>query len=481
MSASQMLDLLPLIIVGAVSLLVLILWAFLRRPTVSFALTAAGLVASLVDLGFVWPQAPVQFAGLLTFDRFTLVGIGLLLAATLFVAIISWAYLRGEKDEGGEYYFLLLLATLGACVLAASESFVTLFLGLELLSVSLFTLIAWKRDRATEAGIKYLILAGTSSAFLLFGMALIYAALGSFSLDNLAVASDPTQSLIAAVGLGMMVVGIGFKLAVVPFHLWTPDVYDGAPAPVTGYIATVSKGAMALLLVRLFGPALAAAAQAGKPPSGAFGLVVALIAGLSMFIGNLLALREDNVKRILAYSSIAHLGYVLVAFLVGGGEAMRAVLFYLVAYFVTSLAAFAAVSALSTRDHEADTIDDYRGIGAKRPLVAVSLTAALLSLAGLPLTAGFIGKFIILSASAGAQLWALAVILVVNSTISLFYYLRIISALFRAAGEETHTPAPALPLAAGAAIAVLALIVVVLGVYPTPLLDFIGTFTTSGF
>ena len=200
----------------------------------------------------------------------------------------------------------------------------------------------------------------------------------------------------------MILVGIGFKLAVVPFHLWTPDIYDGAPAPVTAYIATVSKGAMAVLLVRALRPSgrrlgFLAPGGAGMAGAGsAFPWAFAIIAGLSMFAGNLLALREDNVKRILAYSSIAHLGYLLVAFLAGGPQAVRAVSFYLVAYFATTLGAFAVIRRSPTPDREADSIEDYRGLAARSPWIAGVFTACLLSLAGLPLTAGFVGKFIIL-------------------------------------------------------------------------------------
>jgi NADH-quinone oxidoreductase subunit N len=375
------------------------------------------------------------------------------------------------------------------------------------MSVSLYALIGWRRESGigTEAAIKYLIIAGASSAFLLFGMALFYADTGTMDLAQLA-AGGPGQSLLAPVGLGMMLVGIGFKLAVVPFHLWTPDVYDGAPAPVTGFIATVSKGAMVVVLARAFAPAMVGTGgvnglvrESAGAVSAAFPWVFAVIAGLSMFAGNILALRESNVKRILAYSSIAHLGYILVAFLAGGAEALRAIAFYLVAYFATTLGAFAAITELSGPDRDADTIEEYRGLAVRRPWLAAALTAMLLSLAGLPLTAGFIGKFIILRAGAGAELWILAVILAVNGTISIFYYLKIVSAMFRGFAERAGGAAPRAPgasagpaaaagaaaarapLLAAVALAFLALLVVALGVFPSPLLSFIGSLTTAGF
>ena len=507
MSAATVIGILPLAVLAAASIVVLLLAAFSRRALPAFVATLAGLAASLVCTGVAWTRVPLAAGTLLSFDGFVLFGFVLILGAAVFVAISSWAYLAGGKDIGGEYYFLLLVATLGGCVLAASSAFASFFLGLEMLSVSLYALIGWRRDRGigTEAAIKYLILAGASSAFLLFGMALVYAAIGTMDLFRLAAAATG-QGVLAPVGLGMMLVGIGFKLAVVPFHLWTPDIYDGAPAPVAGYIATVSKGAMVVVLARAFTPAFigpggtagAASTMAGGAANGlaaGFPWVFTIIAALSMFAGNLLALRESNIKRLLAYSSIAHLGYVLVAFLAGGPQALRAVAFYLVTYFVTTLGAFAVVSALSPRERDADAIDDYRGLAGRRPWIAAILTTMLLSLAGLPLTAGFVGKFVVLTAGAGAQLWALAVILVINSTISIFYYLKVVSTMFRApestgvavrgAGGPGQTgptlASPSIPLLAALAVALLALAVVALGVYPSPVLSFIGSFTTSGF
>jgi len=493
MSLANLVNLLPLAVIALCSLVVMLVAAFTRRLTLSFAISLIGLIVALVSVFVVWPLQPYSVSGLLSFDSFVLFGFLLIIGATIFVAVSAWAYLKRHSDEGGDFYFLLLLSALGACILAAASAFATFFLGLELMSVSLYALIGWRRDRAigTEAAIKYLILAGVSSAFLLLGMAMIYADTGSMDLGRLSSISLST-GLVAPVGMGLLLVGVGFKLAVVPFHLWTPDVYDGAPAPVTGYIATVSKGAMIVVLVRAFAPALvgsggvnSVASASQQPISPAFPWVFAVIAGLSMFVGNILALRENNVKRILAYSSIAHLGYILVAFLAGGTNALRAVSFYLVTYFVTTLGAFAVIAELSTESRDADLVEDFQGLAARRPWMAAALTAMLLSLAGLPLTAGFVGKFIIITAGAGAELWALAVILAVNGTISIFYYLKIISAMFRGFAEGgtvgASTPLIRVPFIAACAVAILVVAVVALGVYPSPLLSFLGTFTSNGF
>jgi NADH-quinone oxidoreductase subunit N len=360
-------------------------------------------------------------------------------------------------------------------VLVTAGHFASFFLGLETLSISLYALIAYEREseRGVEAGVKYLILAAASSAFLLFGMALVYAELGTmeFSLIASLAASAEIHHAALLAGTGMIVIGIGFKLALVPFHLWTPDVYQGAPAPLTAYVATVSKGAVFGLLLRYF-------TQVNINASGPIFLVFTVIAIASMFAGNLLALLQNNIKRLLAYSSISHLGYLLVAFLASGGMRITAVAFYLAAYFVTTLGAFGVVSVMSGRERDADSMDDYRGLSTRRPWLAGIFTAMLLSLAGIPLTAGFIGKFYVVSAGIGSALWLLVIILVVNSAIGLFYYLRIVVAMYQLPDEEkragkTPDAAPSLSLTDRVVLAVLMVLLVWLGVYPAPLIRMI--------
>jgi NADH-quinone oxidoreductase subunit N len=296
--------------------------------------------------------------------------------------------------------------------------------------VSLYAMVAYVRTSAqgVEAGVKYLVLAAASAAFLLFGIALIYADQGTMEFSRVSLPSSGA-SVLFLMGVAMLSVGIGFKLAVVPFHMWTPDVYEGAPAPITGFIATISKGAMFALLVRLF-------KQVGLASGGSVFIVFTIIAVASMLVGNLLALLQRNVKRLLAYSSIAHLGYLLVAFLASGALAVTAVAFYLVAYFVTTLGAFGIVGVLSSSDRDADKVEDYRGLFWRRPWLAMVFTATLLSLAGIPLTAGFIGKFYVLNAGVGSALWLLVITLVVSSVIGLYYYLRLIVTMYLGVPEE---------------------------------------------
>jgi NADH-quinone oxidoreductase subunit N len=475
MTAADLVALLPLLILGAGPVVIMLVVAFYRNHQLILLLTLLALALAFLSLPLAASEAPRQVTALLILDRYALFYMGLLIAASFTVALLAHAYLESRPGQHEEFYLLILLATVGSAILVASSHFASFFLGLEILSISLYTLMAYPRAWAhgVEAGIKYLILAAGSSAFLLFGMALIYAEQGSLAFASLAsrsAASPGVNGLILMAGVGLLTVGIGFKLAVVPFHLWTPDVYEGAPAPVTGFVATLSKGAVFALLLRLF-------ARVDVRAHGSVFLLFLVIAIASMLFGNLLALLQNNVKRILAYSSIAHLGYLLVAFLASGVWALTAATFYLVAYFVATLAAFGVVTVLSAGERDADTLAEYRGLFWQHPWLAGVFTAALLSLAGIPLTAGFVGKFYLLAAGASNALWLAVLVLVGTSTIGLYYYLRIIVAMAvqPEAGGGAASLAPSLSLMGGVALAVLTLLLVWLGVYPAPLVHLIQT------
>jgi NADH-quinone oxidoreductase subunit N len=473
MTSADLYTLMPWLILAGTPVVVMLEIAFYRDHLLTAVLTAAGLVAAWIVLPLSATAGPAQMTPLLIVDGYGRFLMGLMIAATLVVVLLSYSFFSGIADRPEEFYVLLLLATLGSTVLVTSSHFVSFFLGLEVLSVSLYALIAYPRGQQNriEAGLKYLILAGASAAFLLFGLALVYASTGTMDFAA-GISARPVggrlhpQVLLA--GWGLIVVGIGFKLAVVPFHLWTPDVYEGAPPPVTAYVATVSKGAVFVLLVRLFAPA-------GIQREMPLALVFSLIAIASMLVGNLLALLQDNVKRILAYSSIAHFGYLLVALLAGGALATTAVACYLVAYFVTTLTAFGVVTVLSGPKRDADALIDYQGLFWRRPLLAGIFTATLLSLAGIPLTAGFVGKFYLVAAGVQSALWLLVIILVVNSAIGLFYYLRVIVVMYMhlPEGDEVSVPATSVSLAGCAVLVVLALLLVWLGVFPAPVIDII--------
>lgn len=482
MSGHDLLPLLPLIALAGGAVVVLVALTIRRSHALVFALT---LVTLATAMGMLFVAA--RFGGypnaLLTVDCTALYFIGLILGASFVVAMLSQGYLRRQSARPEEFYILLLLATLGAGVLVASTHFASFFLGLEILSVSLYSLVAYRRSRrALEAGVKYLVLAGTSSAFLLLGMAFIYSQTGTMELGRLSLHFDGAVHLVMFAGLALVMVAVGFKLALVPFHLWTPDVYQGAPAPVSAFIATVSKGAVLALLLRYAG-------ALDLFSNHAVMVMFAVLAILSMFTGNLLAVRQNNVKRLLAYSSISHLGYLLVALIAGGPRATVAVGFYLGAYFVTTLGAFGVVTVLSTADSDADSLTLYRGLFYRRPALAAVLTVMLLSLGGIPLTAGFVGKFLVLraGAGAGAALWALSIVLVVSSVIGLYYYLRVIVVMCAQHPHEKTSLIPAPqgdvprgavtgPVAPAAAIALTVLTagLIFLGVWPGPLIDLIA-------
>ncbi len=475
MTVADLVPLLPLLILGAAPVVVMLVVAFYRNHQLTVGLTLIALALAFMTLPSAASEAPRQVTALLILDRYALFYMGLLIAASFAVVLLAYAYLESRPGQHEEFYLLILLATVGSAILVASSHFASFFLGLEILSVSLYTLLAYPRAWAhgIEAGIKYLILAAGSSAFLLFGMALIYAEMGSLefsSLANLSGAPTEVNPLILLAGVGFLAVGIGFKLAVVPFHLWTPDVYEGAPAPVAGFVATLSKGAMFALLLRLF-------TQMDVWARGTLFLVFLLIAIASMLVGNLLALLQNNVKRILAYSSIAHLGYLLVAFLASGSWALKAATFYLVAYFVTTLAAFGVLTVLSAGERDRDTLEEYRGLFWQHPWLATVFTAALLSLAGIPLTAGFVGKFYLVAAGVSSALWLAVLVLVCSSAIGLYYYLRIIVAMAAQPEPGGLSPilTPSLSLMGGVALAALTLLLIWFGVYPAPLVRLIQT------
>jgi NADH-quinone oxidoreductase subunit N len=466
MTPRDLAPLAPLVILAAAPVALLIAIAIRRSHGVAFALALGGVGSALLSLPAAASFPPAWGAPLLLLDRVAFFFIALILLAGLATLLFGFGYLSLRRDDREEFYILILTALLGAAILVSSAHLATLFLGLEILSVSLYALVAYDRtsEAGIEAGIKYLILAAFSSVFLIFGMALVFTGTGTLTFPGIAakMAGGDMDPILLA-GMILIGVGIAFKLALVPFHMWVADVYEGAPAPVTAFIATVSKGAVLAVLIRFFMPA--ELLLKNSP-----GLFLAAIAVASMIAGNLLALFQDNVKRLLAYSSVAHMGYLLVAFLAVGPMRAAAIVFALTAYFIASLGAFGVVTLLSSPERDADRLDDYRGLFFRRPWLAGTFTAMLLSLAGIPLTVGFIGKFIILAAGVGSFLRIAVGTLVVMSAVALFYYLRVLVVLYaplpEAAGVDAH------PMPTGVlALTMLTALLLALGIYPAPLLE----------
>ncbi|HMA54617.1 MAG TPA: NADH-quinone oxidoreductase subunit N [Acidobacteriota bacterium] len=477
MSLADLLALSPLWIAAAAAIALLLLIAVKRHfgAAAGFSLAAAGLGLAAVFRSI--RLAPRTVTPLLVLDGYALFFIGLFFAAGFVIFLLASSYFRPSARRREEFFLTGFAALLGAAVLAGSVHFASFFLGLEILSVSLYVLISFPLDRreSIEAGIKYLVLAASSAAFLLFGAALVYGETGGLDFATWAAGASAgaIDKPLFVLGVSLMIVGIGFKLAVVPFHMWTPDVYQGAPAPSSALVATISKGGLLAVLFRFFWTI-----DIRRFPS--LVLVFALIAGASMIAGNLLALRQNRVKRMLGYSSISHLGFLLVAFLAGGAIGLEAAAFYLVAYVITMTAAFGAVAMLSPEEADADALDDYRGLFWRRPATAAVLTLALLSLAGMPLTAGFLGKLYVAAAAVGSSLWALAIILVATSVVGLYYYLRVLVVLYARPGSgplvlRSQDPPRGSRLAGGIGLAILSLLLIGLGIFPSGMIRLIRT------
>ena len=457
-------------------MVVLLAVSFWRSHRTTLALTLLSLAAAFIAL---WPGLDAgsrDVTPLLVLDAYAAFFNGLFILIGAVTALLAHRYLEGRAGSQEEFHVLLLLATLGAMTLASAQHFAALLLGLEILSISLYAMVAYPEEDhpPLEAALKYLVLSGVGSTIMLFGMALIYHSTGALGFAELAAftaTGDRADAWLTA-GQVLFLIGIAFKLSLIPFHMWTPDVYQGAPAPVTGYLATVSKAAVFAVLLRFTLDARLLEFNSVEELS--IGLVLAIIAVLSMVIGNVLALLQDSIKRLLAYSSIAHVGYLMIALLVlnqlpSGTMAVETALVFLAGYLAMTLAAFAVVSELSSvADGERDQIDEYSGLFWRHSVLASVLTAALLSLAGIPLTAGFIAKFYLFAAGVEGTLWGLLWAMIVGSAISIYYYLKIVFAMTVRGAETPAIPASFAGVATAAA---LGLVVLVIGIYPTPLIE----------
>ena len=475
MTLKEIFSLQPFIIISLAPVILMILAAIKRSHKLTYILSLFSFLVAILSLIPVSSVVPVYVSSLIIVDSFSLFFMGLIFAAGFIITVLSYNYFNLHPAQKEEYYILFFVATLGAALLTACNHFITLFLGLEMLSVSLYSMISYLRHRGVsiEAGVKYLILAAASSAFLLFGIALIYAGYGKLGFNELAFELSISETIppVVLIGLVMMLVGVGFKLAVVPFHMWTPDVYEGAPAPVTAFIASISKGGVFAFLLRFF---VQIQGFNYKP----LVIIFTVIAIASMFTGNFLALQQNNIKRILAYSSITHLGYLIIALLASKYSGIEAGTFYLVAYIITIIGAFGIVGVLSPCEKDTENIEDYTGLFWKRPWLAAIFSAMLFSLAGIPLTIGFFGKFYLLSAGIEGYLWLLIIVLIVNSAISIYYYLKIVVVMFKSSSDEATNRKlilnPSVAIGSSIVLSFLFFLLIWLGIYPTGILDIIN-------
>lgn len=464
---------LPEIILTLFALAALLVAAWRHRTAEDSRLAGwvslAGTGVAFATMAWLWTMhaRPMDGAHMVALDDYRFAAGLLILATTAATILLSLGYTVREGLTAPEYYPLVLFAAAGMLWLAGADDMMVLFLGLEVMSVAIYVLVGFDRVRQSsgESALKYFLMGAFASAFLLYGIALVYGATGvtSLSVAGMAIARSP-DSLMASLGLGFFLIGFGFKVAAVPFHMWTPDVYEGAPTPITGFMATGVKVAAFAALVRVLYGAFGGIAETWQG-------ILAVLAVLSMVVGNLIALNQRSLKRMLAYSSIAHAGYLLAAVLPGVPLAASATLTYLTAYVLTSLAAFGLLAGLG-RDGERDvTLDTVAGLAGSRPWLAAALGICMLSLLGFPGTFGFIGKWQILVTLIGGQQYLVAVVLVLASLISAGYYLPVIMSLYmRPAPADRNEIAP-LGMAAAATVAVAVVLVMVLGVWPTPAID----------
>ena len=430
----------PEIIITAFGFLVLLLDVFLPKGERKGYLGVISLIGILFAGLYTFPQmgsVRSGFEGMFTSDGYALFFKIIFLIIAFLTVLISIGYIHREMIEFGEYYALILFATLGMMLMAAGSHLITIFLGLETMSVSIYILAGMMREdkRSVEAALKYFLLGAFATGFLLYGIALVYGATGSLNLKDIATyiaSKNLLRSPMLLMSLVFLTIGFGFKIASVPFHMWTPDVYEGAPTSITAFMATGVKAAAFSALVRVFFSAL----PAFRPD---WTSIMWVICVATMTVGNIVAISQTNIKRLLAYSSIAHAGYILVAFVAGNDLGTSGILFYLMAYAFMNIGAFTVVILLGKKGEENTLISDYAGIGFKYPLLAASMTIFLLSMAGIPPLGGFMAKFYIFSAAVKSKFYWLAILGVLNSAVSVYYYLRVTVLMYFRESEREIT------------------------------------------
>jgi NADH-quinone oxidoreductase subunit N len=461
----------PALIVAVTGIVVLLAQVFTPRgrPAPSLPLALLGLggaMASVIVLCLRGARG-ATLGGAYVLDDYSLFLHGLILAVAIVCVLISPSYLRATGADRGEYYALVLFSVVGMLGLVSCLELVALFVALEIMSVALYGAAGLHRSRpeSTEAALKYFITGAFSSAFFLYGVALLYGVSGSTWIDRIAPAVGAAtggQATLALLGAGMLLVGFGFKVASVPFHMWAPDVYEGAPTTVTALMAAGVKAAAFGGFVRVFLRALPGLADQWQP-------AVAVLALVTMVVGNLGALAQTNLKRMLAWSSVAHAGYLLTGLVAARGAGTEALLFYLVAYAVVNLGGFGALAALARDGREPLSLDDVAGLARRRPALAAAVAVFMVSLTGVPVSAGFVGKFYLFRAAVDAGYVALALVGFLMSVVSAYYYLRVVVAMYMRdpVGEDQWAPVSA---SSAVALTFSTVVVLGLGVFPGPLL-----------
>ncbi len=433
-------------------------------------LALAGVLMAAFFNGWLYGVHEVGEDAMIALDRFRLFANWIFLVAAALAILISFSYVARQRLQAGEFYGLVLLSTAGMMFMAGSRDLMVVFLGLEVMSISVYALSAFnRRDRkSAEAGLKYFLLGAFSTGFFLYGIALVYGATGSTNVAAIGarVSSGSATAGLLSIGIALLAVGFAFKVSAVPFHMWTPDVYEGAPAPVTAFMSAGVKAAAFVAFIRVFLVAFDGAYETWYP-------ILWWLAAVTMVTANLIALVQSNVKRMLAYSSIAHAGYLLVALTAANETAVAGMLFYLLVYTLMNIGAFAIVITVAHQGEERLQIEDYAGFGWAQPTLGVLFTIFLLSLAGFPGTGGFMGKIYLLQGAVDSELWTLSVILVLTTVASYWYYLRVAWFMWmkEPVSEAQHEHAVA-PLPMRVALVASVALILLLGVFPSPMLEF---------
>lgn len=473
-SFSELMPLAPVMIVALTAIVVMILVAIKRNHNLIATASVVGLnlaAAYILIAMFGGSFVPANVMGMFMVDPFSMLYQLVIIIAALACCTLSHAYIESYQDNREELYILMLCSVAGAMLMVSSSHYASFFISLELMSIPIYGLLAYthQRSQSLEAGIKYLVLSATASAMLLMGMAYIYAYTGSLSFyDNVQALMQALQQPMVILGLGLIIFAVAFKLSLAPFHKWTPDVYAGAPAPIATFLATVAKVATIGLFVRYL-------LTSGAILVESIVTIITIIAVLSILVGNFLAVRQVNLKRILGYSSIAHFGYLLIGLVSMTFASLGSVSVYVITYVLTTIGAFGAVALMSSPYNnvdEAQSLADYRGLFWRRPVLTATLTVMMLSLAGIPLTAGFIGKFLIVMAAVTTHHWFLAAIIVVGSGIGLYYYLRVMVVMYMTPPDTPRIDADKHwgQKVGGLMVLAAALAVLVIGVYPDPVI-----------
>jgi NADH-quinone oxidoreductase subunit N len=427
----------------------------------------AAIVATLYQSQFPGPG----FWNMVNVDTFSVFFHFLVTTVTAVVILTSYDYMEVQQIRAGEYYGLILFGAVGMCLMSSAVELVLIFIALEISSISTYILAGFRRRAAisSEASVKYFLLGSFATAFFLYGIALMFGATGSTSISAISqVLRSGNIPVLADAGIALMFVGLGFKVAAAPFHIWTPDVYEGAPSPVVGFMSTAPKAAVFAVLLRIM-------FEANAP--GRLWLIW-VTAALSMTLGNVGALVQDNVKRLLAYSSIAHAGYLLVAFAALPTSGIPAAMFYAASYAAMNVGAFAVVSHFASAGERYVTLEDYSGLGRRSPLLAATLSIFLLSLIGIPITSGFFAKFYVFSAALQANLVGLVIIGVLNSAVGAYYYLRVIVVMYMREPRE-EAPVPSAPTGLRAALTLTVFATIYLGILPGRVLEYASRSATE--